>query len=86
MVDSDEYEKVAGWCEQKKKERARIYLIERNSFSLEMRWMMRFPLIEIDVPKERAKATSLVYDSTTKSLWEFTNGIWRRIERDKKDG
>lgn len=82
MPTKEEIEKIINWCEEKKKERMRIYVIERNPFKDEIRWTMRFPLIEIDRPKEVAAKTSLVYDSTTKQLWQYMNGDWRRIEPD----
>ena len=79
MVTKDEINKIIQWCEQKKAERGRIYIIERNPFKNEVQWTRRFPLIEIDRPKEVAAKTSLVYDSTTANLWQFINGSWRQI-------
>jgi len=79
MVTKDEINKIIQWCEQKKMERGRIYLIERNPFKDEITWVRRFPLIEIDRPKEVAAKTSLVYDSTIGKLWQFINGSWRQI-------
>jgi hypothetical protein len=84
MVTKEEIEKIIQWCEQKKKERMRIYIIERNPFCDEIEWTRRFPLIEIDRPKEIAAKTSLVYDSTTKQLWQYFNGEWRKVEPDVK--
>ncbi len=82
MVTKDEIDKVIGWCEKVKEERKRIYVIERNPFREEVDWMRRFPLIEIDRPKEVASKNDLVYDSTIKTLWQFMNGDWRKIEPD----
>ena len=82
MVTKDEIDKVITWCESIKKERNRIYVIERNPFREEIDWMRRFPLIEIDRPKEIASRNNLVYDSTVKTLWQYMNGDWRRIEPD----
>jgi len=82
MVTQQEIDKVIGWCEKIKKERGRIYVIERNPFRDDIDWMRRFPLIEIDRPKEVASKNNLVYDSTIKQLWQFMNGDWRRIEPD----
>lgn len=82
MVKKEEITKVIEWCEKIKKERMRTYVIERNPFKDEIEWCRRFPLIEIDRPKEVASETSLVYDSTMKALWQFLNGNWRRIEVD----
>ena len=80
MPEKEEIEKVIEWCEKTKKERKRIYVIERNPFREEIPWMRRFPLIEIDRPKEVASKNNIVYDSTVKVLWHFQNGNWRRIE------
>ena len=80
MPTREEIDKVIKWCEKVKKERNRIYVIERNPFREEVKWMRRFPLIEIDRPKEVASKNNLVYDSTIKTLWHFLNGSWRRIE------
>lgn len=82
MPTKEEIDKVMEWCEGVKKERQRIYIIERNPFRDEIDWMRRFPLIEIDRPKEVASKNNLVYDSTVKQLWQFMNGDWRRIEAD----
>ncbi len=82
MPEKEEIERVIRWCEKVKKERNRIYVIERNPFRDEIEWMRRFPLIEIDRPKEVASKHNLVYDSTVKQLWQFLNGNWRRIEPD----
>ena len=73
----EEVQRIIDWCENKKKERGRIHIIERNPFAEEILWTRRFPLIEIDKAKEVAAKTSLVYDSTTKRLWHYLNGNWR---------
>ena len=82
MVTQEEIDKVINWCEKIKKERNRIYVIERNPFRDEIDWMRRFTLIEIDRPKERAAKNNLVYDSVLKQLWQYMNFDWRRIEPD----
>jgi hypothetical protein len=82
MVTKEEIAKVIEWCEKVKKERNRIYVIERNPFRDEIDWMRRFPLIEIDRPKEVASKNDLVYDSTIKTLWQYMNMDWRKIEPD----
>jgi len=84
MPTKEEIEKVIEWCEKIKKERGRIYVIERNPFRDEISWMRRYPLIEIDRPVDVASKFSLVYDSTTKQLWHFMNGSWRRVEPEIK--
>lgn len=80
MPSKEEIEKIIRWCEKVKNERNRIYVIERNPFRDEIAWMRRFPLIEIDRPKEVASKNNLVYDSTIRKLWQYLNGSWRRIE------
>jgi len=82
MVTKEEINTVIEWCEKVKKERNRIYVIERNPFRDEIQWMRRFPLIEIDRPKEVASKNNLVYDSTVKQLWQYMNMDWRKIEPD----
>jgi len=79
MVKKEEIEEIINWCENKKAEKKRIYVVERNIFGDKIKWTRRFPLIEIDRPKEIASKTSLVYDSSTKELWQFMNERWMRI-------
>ena len=86
MVTKEEIDEVIGWCEKTKAERKRIYVIERNPFRDGIDWMRRFPLVEIDRPKEIASKNDLVYDSTTKTLWQFMNMDWRKIEPDIRIG
>ncbi len=82
MPTKEEIDRVIDWCEKTKKERNRIYVIERNPFREEIEWMRRFVLIEIDRPKEIASRNNLVYDSIMKQLWQFMNGDWRKVEQD----
>lgn len=79
MGRQEDIARIISWCEQKKKESGRIYIVERNPFSEDILWTSRFVFIEIDKPKEIANKNSIVYDSTTKQLWEFINGSWRMI-------
>jgi hypothetical protein len=83
MPTKEEIDRLIAWCGKVKAERMRAYIIERNPFG-EIDWMRRFPLIEIDRPKEVAAKTSLVYDSTTKTLWQFMNSEWRKVEPDMR--
>ena len=82
MPTIKEINEVIQWCEEIKKERKRTYVIERNPFRDKFMWMRRFPLIEIDRPIEIASKFNLVYNSTTKQLWEYLNGGWRRVHKD----
>ncbi|MEK6982246.1 MAG: hypothetical protein AABX38_04920 [Candidatus Micrarchaeota archaeon] len=84
MVTKEEIDRVITFCEKVKKERGRLYAIERNPFREDVKWMYRFPLIEIDRPKEVAAKTNLVYDSVTKTLWQYLLDDWRKIEQDMK--
>ena len=84
MPTTEEIKKVMEWCEKTKAERMRIYVIDRNPFRDEIDCMRRFPLVEIDRPKEVASKNNLVYDSTIKQLWQFMNMDWRRIEPDMR--
>ena len=86
MTTKEEIDKVIAWCEKIKKERNRIYVIERNPFRDEIDWTRRFVLIEIDRPKEVASKNNLVYDSTIKTLYQFMNGDWRKVEPDIRIG
>lgn len=76
----EEIDTIIEWCEERKKEKARIYVVERNPFKEKINWTRRFPLIEIDRPKDIAGKTSLVYDSVMKELWQYLNGEWMRVE------
>ena len=80
MVTKEEINKVINWCDKIKKEKMKIYIVERNPFREEISFMRRFPLIEIDRPREAASQHNLVYDSTTKTLWQHYMNQWRRIE------
>lgn len=82
MPTKEEIDRVVAWCEKLKAERKRPRVIERNPFRDDMEWMRRFPLIEIDGGKEAASISNLIYDSTTKTLWQFMNGDWRRVQPD----
>jgi hypothetical protein len=84
MNRKEDIDKIISWCEQRKKETGRIHMVERNPFSREIPWTSRFVLIEIDKSRELAGKNSLVYDSTTKQLWEFMNGTWRKLDSDLK--
>ncbi|MCD6549854.1 hypothetical protein J7K41_04085 [Candidatus Micrarchaeota archaeon] len=76
----EEIERIKEWCRRIKKERGRTYIIERNPFKDEIDWMRNKVYIEIDRPLHMAHKESLVYDSTTDTLWEYMNGNWRRVE------
>ncbi|MDD5337135.1 MAG: hypothetical protein PHS02_01495 [Candidatus ainarchaeum sp.] len=79
MYSKKEIEKIMEWCEKTKKERNSIYIIERNPFSSEIDWARNIISIEIDRPLSMASKTSLVYDSTSKKLYKFVNGVWAPI-------
>ncbi len=80
MPTADEIKKVIEWCEQKKKEKKLVSFVERNELREKIPALYRFPLIEVDRPTEAANKTSLVYDSTTKTLYQYYMGEWRKVE------
>jgi len=80
MPTEKEIQQVIEWCEARKKERKLVSMVERNEVREKLPWTYRFPLIEIDRPIESANKTSLVYDSTTKTLYQYYMGEWRKIE------
>ena len=79
MVTKEEIDEVIAWCENVKKEKGLMYTVERNELRDKIRWMSRFPLIEIDRPKETANQRNLVYDSTMGTLWQYMNNTWMEI-------
>lgn len=82
MVTQEEINEVIEWCEGVKKEKKVMFTIERNPFRDRMRWMARFPLIEIDRPKETAAPNNLVYDSTMRRLYQKMGGDWMEVVPD----
>ncbi|NYZ60240.1 hypothetical protein H0O01_00915 [Candidatus Micrarchaeota archaeon] len=80
MPTEKEIKQVVDWCEARKKERKLVSMVERNELREKIPWTYRFPLIEIDRPTEAASKTSLVYDSTTKALYQYYMDEWRKIE------
>jgi len=81
MPTKEEIEKVIEWCEKKKLEVGRTPILEVNPFK-DMDWLRNKTLIQIDRPLEVADKNGIVYDSTTRTLYEYMNGVWRRIEPD----
>jgi len=78
-VPPEELKKVIGWCEKRKLEEGRTPLIELNLFK-EMQWLRNKTLIQIDRPRESSDKNGVLYDSTLRSLFEWVNGVWKRIE------
>jgi len=85
LVSQKEINTIIDWCEKTKKEKGKIYIIERNPFKNKIKWTMSKVFIEIDRPIEVANKVSLVYDSTTKQLWHYIGGSWRRVVSDVND-
>ena len=81
MPTTQEIEKVMAWCEEKLKQKGRP-CIERNPFGHEIRWAARFPLIYIDIEKEKAEKTVLVYESENKKLWQYIGREWIAVFAD----
>lgn len=82
MPTKKEIDELVQWCEQRKREKLVVPIIEYNIFKEKYPWTYRYTLIEIDRPFEAASKTSIVYDSVTKKLWHFSFGSWRQIEPD----
>jgi len=82
MPSKSEIDEIMAWCEKIKTEQKRVAVVEKNIFRDRIAWTFRYPLIEIDRSTDVANKASLVYDSTTKALWHFLNGNWRKIEPD----
>ncbi|MBD3389776.1 hypothetical protein GF415_02355 [Candidatus Micrarchaeota archaeon] len=82
MVSKEEIDEVMEWCEEVKKKKGIMYTVERNPFRDNIKWMARFPLIEIDRPKETANKRNLVYDSSVRKLWQYMNDTWMEIVPD----
>ncbi len=78
-VSLKELKEVVEWCEKRKLEEMRVPIIEINPFK-HFDWLRNKTLIQIDKEKATADKNGVVYDSTTKSLYEFSNGTWRKIE------
>ncbi len=83
-VTKEEINEIIQWCESVKKEKGVMFAIERNPFRERIRWMGRFPLIEIDRPRENANVNSLVYDSTMGKLYHNFGGTWMEVVADIK--
>jgi hypothetical protein len=78
-VPPDELKTVIEWCEKRKQEEKRTPLIEVNPFR-DMDWLRNKTLIQIDKPRETADRNGVLYDSTLNALFEYVNGVWKRIE------
>ncbi len=75
----EEIKRIIEWCEQRKKEEGRTPLIEINPFR-DIDWLRNKTYIQIDIPLDSAKKEAIVYESTLKSLFEYVNGLWKRVE------
>lgn len=80
MTREEEIRMIIEWCEAKKKEKGRTPLIELNPFR-HIGWLRNKTYIQIDMPLEKANPMGLVYESTLGFLYEYVNGVWRKIER-----
>ena len=75
-----EIEMFKSWCEEKIKEYNRTPIILLNPFR-DIDWLRNKIYIKIDAHLGEGEENTIVYDLTTKSIYEFINGIWRKIER-----
>ncbi|VVB74057.1 Uncharacterised protein [uncultured archaeon] len=78
-IPPDELKKVIEWCEKRKLEEGRAPLIEMNPFK-DMEWLRNKTVIQIDRPRESSDQNGVLYDSTLRALFEWVNGVWKRIE------
>jgi hypothetical protein len=78
-IPPEEIKTVIEWCEKKKNEEMRVPIIELNPFK-NFSWLRNKTVIQIDKEKETADRNGIVYDSTTRSLYEYVNGVWKKIE------
>ena len=78
-IPIEQLNEVISWCEKRKMEEMRVPIIEINPFK-HFEWMRNKTLIQIDREKETADKNGVVYDSTTKSLYEYVNGVWKKME------
>jgi hypothetical protein len=78
-VPIEELKKVIEWCEKRKLEEGRTPLIEPNLFH-DMEWLRNKTLIQIDRPRETSDTNGVLYDSTLRALFEYMNGVWKRME------
>jgi hypothetical protein len=85
-VRKGEIEEIVAWCEKVKKEKGVMFTIERNPFREKIGWMSRFPLIEVDRPRESAGKNNLVYDSTMRKLYQNLFGTWMEVVPDIREG
>lgn len=76
MPKKEEIGEIVAWCEQKKKEKLAVYIIERNPFGMKFGWTRNIINIEIDRPLSVASKSSLVYDSVAKRLYQHMNNTW----------
>ncbi|MEW6529152.1 MAG: hypothetical protein AB1391_04640 [Candidatus Micrarchaeota archaeon] len=83
MSLDDEINEIVQWCENKKRERQCIYILEKNPFASKFEWTRNIITIEIDRPLTSASKSSLVYDSTTKKLYRYINYTWMPLNNPK---
>jgi hypothetical protein len=75
-----EIEMLKSWCEEKIKEYNRTPIILLNPFR-DIDWLRNKIYIKIDAYLGEGKENTIVYDPTTKSIYEFINGVWKKIGR-----
>lgn len=78
-IPPEQIKEVIEWCEKRKMEEMRVPLIELNPFK-HFDWLRNKTVIQIDKEKEIADKNGIVYDSSTRSLYEYVNGVWKKIE------
>ncbi len=83
MSIEDEINEIVQWCENKKKEKQCIYIIEKNPFATKFNWTRNIINIEIDKPLATASKSNFVYNSTIKKLYRYINYTWMPINNPK---
>lgn len=82
MTKEEEMKRVIEWCEQRKRDAGRTPLIEINPFK-DISWIRNKTVIQIDRSQTTADPRGIIYESTLKALFEYVNGIWKRIEQSR---
>ncbi len=75
---------IIAWCEDLKRKRQAVFILERNPFTMKFEWTRNIISIEIDRPLAVAAKTSLVYDSVSKKLYRYINYTWMPLNQPAK--
>jgi hypothetical protein len=84
MPKQEDINEIIAWCEDLKKKRQTVYVIDRNPFGMKFEWTRNVINIEVDRPLAAASKSSLVYDSVSKKLYQYMNGTWMPLNQPAK--